>query len=91
MISVVKSRELFLCLLWSPSIFFSHRLNFRHEVVGNFLFRNAADSGVRCIKTDVTQVVEYGEQGDLCELGDARDEDEAFVLVFFFKTANTDL
>ena len=36
-------------------------------------------------QTDVAQVVEYGEEGDLCELGDARDEDETLVFVFFFQ------
>lgn len=91
MISVVIDRELLLRLLWSPSVFFSHRLNLRHEVVGSFLFRDAADGGVGCIKTDVTQVVENREKRNLSELGDARDEDETLVLVLFFKTANTDL
>lgn len=91
MISVVIGRELLQRLLRSPSVFFSHRFNLRHEVFGNFLLRNAADSGVGCIKTDVAQIVKYGEEGDLCELGDARDEDETLVFVLFFKTANTDL
>lgn len=91
MISVVKRRELLQRLLWSPSVFFSHRLNLRHEVVGNFLFRNAADGGVRCIKTDVAQIIENREERNLSELGDARDKDETLVFVLFFKTANTDL
>ena len=85
MISVVKRRELLQRLLRSPSVFFSHCLNLRYEVFGNFLFRNAADGGVGCIKTDVAQIIENREERNLSELSDARDEDEAFVLVLFFQ------
>ena len=85
MISIVICSELLQRLLRSPSVSFSHRLNLRHEVFGNFLFRNAADGSVWCIKTDVAQVIEYREEGDLSELGNARDEDEALVLVLFFQ------
>ena len=85
MISVVIGRELLQRLLRSPSVFLSHRLNLRHEVVGYFLFRDTADGGVWCIKTDVAQIIENREERNLSELGDARDEDETLVFVLFFQ------
>jgi len=57
------------------------------EVHADFLLRNAADGGVLRQETDVGEVVQYREEGYLCELGDARDEHQSLVLVGCFQNS----
>ena len=68
-------------LLQGPTIHFRHFFQLRHEVLADFLFRDATKRSILWQETDVSKVVECREQGNLRKFGDAGDEDEALVLI----------
>ena len=68
-------------LLQSPTIHFRHFLQLWHEILADFLFRDTAKRGILWQETDIGQIVECREQGNLRKLGDAGDKDEALVLI----------
>ena len=84
-IAVVVGLQANHCLLLSPSVRLAHRLHFRTEIVGYLLGSDTADGCKRLVETDVAEIVENGEEGDLRELRDAGDENETFVLVVGFQ------
>lgn len=81
MIAIVIFLQIIVCLLEGPFVTLCQFFHFFLEVVADFLLCDATNGGVLGQEADVGQVVEGREQGDLCELGDACDEDEIFVFV----------
>ncbi len=81
MITVIVSFQLRKRFLRCPAVCFTHRLYLWHEVIGDFLFCDTTNSGIRTIETDVTEIIENGEKRNLRELGDASNEDKLFILV----------
>lgn len=81
MISIIIGFQLFYGFIYNPSIILSHRLYLWHKVVGDFLLGNTTNGCVWSIKTDVAEVIEHGEEGNLCKLSDARDEDKLLILI----------
>ena len=68
-------------LLQSPTIYFRHFLQLWHKVLADFLVRDTAKRGILRQETDIGQIVECREQGNLRKLGDAGNEDKALVLI----------
>ena len=85
MITIIVIFKTVVCLPDSPIVTDSHSLQFRLEVIAYFLFRYATDGGIFRQETDIGEVVKHGEQGYLCELGDARDEHKLLILVIRFQ------
>ena len=81
MIAVVVGRQQRHGLVECAALIFCQFADFGLEIAEHFFLRDAADGRVFGFETDVAQIVEYGEEGDLCKLGDARDEDKLLVFV----------
>ena len=81
MIAVVIGRQLRHGFVVGVVLIRSQLVDFGFEIAEHFFLRNTADGSVFRFKTDVAQVVEYGEERDLRKLGDARDEDKPLVFV----------
>ena len=81
MVAVVKVLQPFQRLVRRPAVHLSHLLHLRHEVVHNLLLGYSTNGGILRLETDVHQIVEHGEEGNLRKLGDTCDEDKAFHLV----------
>ena len=81
MVAVVIFLQSVVGFLCRPFVARRHLFQLRLEVLPDLFLRNAAEGSVFGLETDVGQVVECGEQGDLRKLGDARDEDKLLVLV----------
>ena len=81
MIAVVVGRQQRHGLVECAVLIFCQFVDFGLEIAKHFFLRDAADGRVFGLKTDVAQIVEHGEEGDLRKLGDARDEDKLLVFV----------
>ena len=81
MIAVVVGRQQRHGLVECAVLIFCQFADFGLEIAEHFFLRDAADGRVFGLKTDVAQIIEYGEEGDLRKLGDARDEDKLLVFV----------
>ena len=81
MIAIVIGRQLCHGFVVGAVLIRSQFVDFGFEIAEHFFLRNAADGSVFGLKTDVAQIVEYGEERDLRKLGDACDEDKLLVFV----------
>ena len=81
MIAVVVGRQQRHGFVECAALIFCQFADFGLEIAKHFFLRDAADGRVFGLKTDVAQIVEHGEEGDLRKLGDARDKDKLLVFV----------
>ena len=86
MIAIIIFLQLVMGLLQSPTIYFRHFFQLRHEVLAYFLFRDAAKRGILWQETDVSKVIECREQGNLRKLGGASAEGIRSYLNLSFKS-----
>ena len=75
-VAVILFFQLLVHLLGGTLIFLCQHGNVGGHVMGEFILGDAADGRVLGIHRDIRQVVDGGEDAQLRELGDARDETE---------------
>ncbi len=68
-------------LVCGPSVRLAHLFDFRHEIIREFILGYSTNRGELRFETDIQQIVEHGEQGDLRKLCYTRDKDETLKLV----------
>ena len=85
MVAIVVILQVVVSLLQGPVVHFSHSFQLRLEVLPNFFFCNTANGSIFRQKTDIGQVVEYREKGNLSKLGDARNKNETLIRIIGFQ------
>ena len=81
MIAIIIGFQLFDGFIYCPSIILSHRLYLWHKIFGDFLLGNTTNGCVWSVKTDVAEVIEHREEGNLRKLSNASDKDKLLILI----------